>query len=113
MFPPFLVYYPVNNNDTSLFFETTKQIGFYRDPLKLSTGAWAQIKGGKDEEGLWSSANGWAAMGMSRVLATIKYSSLDEIAQLYYIEKLTSWIKKIIDGAKASPVSVTHTQIAL
>jgi hypothetical protein len=48
--------------------------------------------------------NGWAAMGMTRVLATLLKSSFSSSIQQTNSANLIAWIKEIIDGAKATSV---------
>ena len=61
------------------------------------------------DTGLWSTGNGWAAAGMTRVFATFLTSpfaqQLNGSAQTDAVEGLTGYIKEILDGAMSSPMS--------
>lgn len=107
MAPPFLAYYAVATSNTSLLRLTIQQCGLYRQILQANMttttqknmqGIWEHIIGPNDyQPGLWSTGNGWAAAGMTRVLATtLKW----EISASWTPEQqlLTQWIKEIIDG---------------
>ena len=107
MAPPFLAYYAVATANTSLLRLTIQQCGLYRQILQANMttttqknmqGIWEHIIGPNDyQPGLWSTGNGWAAAGMTRVLATtLKW----EISASWTPEQqlLTQWIKEIIDG---------------
>ena len=68
------------------------------------------IIGPQDQDtGLWSTGNGWAAAGMTRVLATFLKSpfaqQLNGTAQADAVKGLTGYIKEILDGAMSSPMS--------
>ncbi|QRV76438.1 glycoside hydrolase family 88 protein [Ceratobasidium sp. AG-Ba] len=87
MVPPFLAYYGALHNNPTVIAEgfnqtivlTRPQISTYRDILKADsqTGLWRHIQlGANTDMGHWSSGNGWAASGMTRVLATVAGSSL-------------------------------------
>lgn len=77
MIPPFLAYYAVASQNTSLLREAVQQCGLYRDVLIAQTsqdweGLWMHIIGPEAEtKGIWATGNGWAALGMTRVLATV------------------------------------------
>ncbi|QRV93574.1 glycoside hydrolase family 88 protein [Ceratobasidium sp. AG-Ba] len=73
MVPPFLAYYGATTSNKSLIAESYKQIKLYREVLLDDSGLWQHIRQGSfEDKGLWSTGNGWAAMGMMRVAATIK-----------------------------------------
>ena len=61
------------------------------------------------DTGLWSTGKGWAAAGMTRVLATFLKSpfaqQLNGTAQADGVKGLTGYIKEILDGAMSSPMS--------
>ena len=113
MAPPFLAYYAVSTNNPSLLRETVKQATLYRQILLHNTtekyhGLWEHIIGEKPnsgDRGLWSTGNGWAAAGMTRVLATVmKWPT--SAGWRTDIELLKGYIKEILDGAMA--VDVGH-----
>ncbi|PPR04273.1 hypothetical protein CVT26_004063 [Gymnopilus dilepis] len=111
MAPPFLAYYAVNQGNTTLLQETVEQCTLYRQVLKANrtdamNGLWMHIIGPQNQDtGFWSTGNGWAAAGMTRVLATvIKATSMaNESWRQQAITLLTGYIKEIIDGAMAAP----------
>ncbi|CAE6519467.1 unnamed protein product, partial [Rhizoctonia solani] len=74
MVPPFLAYYGASTSNRTLVAEAYKQIKLYRDVLlDKPTGLWQHIRQGSFEDrGFWSTGNGWAAMGIMRVAATIR-----------------------------------------
>lgn len=79
MAPPFLAYHAVATGDSTLMKEAIQQCLLYGDvlrtgPSKLGLeGTWHHIIGPQLEDlGLWATGEGWAAAGMTRVLATAK-----------------------------------------
>ncbi|KDR71838.1 hypothetical protein GALMADRAFT_74638 [Galerina marginata CBS 339.88] len=97
MVPPFLAYYGVVSRNRTLVAESYNQIKLYRNYLRDPTsGLWKHVLLGssQNDEGFWSTGNGWAAAGMLRVIATIKHS---EYANTFKNEQndLTSWVKEI------------------
>ncbi|CAE6421264.1 unnamed protein product [Rhizoctonia solani] len=99
MVPPFLAYYGASTSNRTLLAEAHNQIKLYRDVLvDKQTGLWQHIRQGSFEDrGLWSTGNGWAAMGIMRVAATIRaagYSSefTDEL------KDFEDWTTEILDG---------------
>ncbi|KAI0067410.1 hypothetical protein BV25DRAFT_1819734 [Artomyces pyxidatus] len=78
MVPPFLAYYGVTTNNRSMVQEAYTQIKLYRNYLNdpNAKGLWKHILLGQsgNDEGHWSTGNGWAAAGMLRVMATMKNS---------------------------------------
>ena len=61
------------------------------------------------DTGLWSTGNGWAAAGRTRVLATFLKSpfaqQLNGSVQADVVEGLTGYIEEILDGATSLPMS--------
>jgi rhamnogalacturonyl hydrolase YesR len=106
MFPPFLAYYAAVHNDAALLNRTVRQLELYRAGLQRGSGAWSHIQGGNADNWQWSSGNGWAAYGMTRVLATIQNGPWSSAVKAEYVPQLTTWIKEIIDGAMRSSVSL-------
>ncbi|KAG9084711.1 hypothetical protein FRC06_003934 [Ceratobasidium sp. 370] len=88
MVPPFLAYYGATTSNKTLVAESYRQIKLYRDVLLDDTGLWQHIRQGSfEDKGCWSTGNGWAAMGMLRVAATIKAAGyqdefMDELKDL-------------------------------
>lgn len=117
MAPPFLAYYAVATSNDTLLQTTVTQCGLYRDALKANftsrssryEGLWEHILGPQDfDPGLWSTGNGWAAAGMTRVLATILHApkpryKQDAARRSQAVENLSTWIQEILDGAIHSP----------
>lgn len=109
MTPPFLAYAGVAHNDVKLLQDAISQCALYRQVLQANTtatwkGLWTHIVGPQSQTlGIWATGNGWAALGMVRVLATVMHwptssSWSSEQAQL------TQYILEIINGANAVPV---------
>ncbi|KAF2729132.1 Six-hairpin glycosidase [Polyplosphaeria fusca] len=99
MVPPFLAYYAVASGDLGLAKEAAHQVKLYRDVLVTGEGPWLHIVGpGVPDFAMWSTGNGWAAAGASRVLATLRKSKFDGETKEEQAQ-LTSIVKGIIDGA--------------
>ncbi|KAJ7343474.1 Six-hairpin glycosidase-like protein [Mycena albidolilacea] len=102
MVPPFLAYYGVLTGNTTLLTEAYNQIKLYRNYLRDTDAKnlWKHIvlgnntQDGPNDDGHWSTGNGWAAAGMLRVIATMKNSpySKDFSSQQ---KDLASWVKEI------------------
>lgn len=112
MAPPFMAYYAVATNSTETIKQAITQCLKYRQVLKpntsseaVSAGTWQHIIGPKTEDlGLWSTGNGWAAMGMARVLATLLHwppTAVEANAQIAQADLFT-WIGEILQGAMSS-----------
>ena len=57
------------------------------------------------DTGLWSTGNGWAVAGMTRVLAPfLKSPFAQQLNGSTQAEGLTGYIKEILDGAMSSPM---------
>ncbi|WWC72204.1 uncharacterized protein I206_106164 [Kwoniella pini CBS 10737] len=101
MVPPFLAYYGALRNNQTLLQEAYRQCSLYRDGLRQSNGLWAHILlgNGTYDPNLWITGNAWAATGMLRVWATIKWSSYasDMSSQM---SDLQGWIAEIFDNAQ-------------
>lgn len=98
-----MAYQAVAKNDRNLMAETVRQCGLQRDVLKIDKFLnWRHIIGPQSQdEGLWSTGNGWAGYGMVRVLHTLqKWSGSSNMNT--EIKQLKSWIKEILDGALLS-----------
>ncbi|KIM37398.1 hypothetical protein M413DRAFT_448466 [Hebeloma cylindrosporum] len=97
MVPPFLAYYGVTTRNRTLLAESYNQIKLYRSYLKDPTqGMWKHVVLGSsgNDQGFWTTGNGWAAAGILRVLATIRES---EYAHTFKNEQgdLAKWVKEI------------------
>lgn len=98
MVPPFLAYHGVATSDIGLLKESARQCKLYHDVLAQQSGPWLHID--SLDLALWSTGNGWAAAGMSRVLATMRkspYNSQTTTEQ----SQLSGMIKNILDGSIA------------
>jgi hypothetical protein len=117
MAPPFLAYYAFHTGNLTLLEESVKQCALYRQVLQTSGahGIWEHIVGPPSPDpGLWSTGNGWAAAGMTRILAALSntpHSVFGKDSQKQYeqlrsnaMDSLTSYITEIVDGAIASPM---------
>lgn len=108
MTPPFMAYYAADTGNWTLLNDTVNQCTYYRQVLKANIttsykGVWEHIVGPQSPEpGLWSTGNGWAAAGMTRVLATVIKAPISishPSWRTIIIARLTGYIKEIIDGA--------------
>lgn len=86
--------------------EAVRQGSLYRDVLGISesgntsaAGLWKHIVGPQtNDKGLWSTGNGWAAMGMMHVLAIAKHSGFGYFL-CEEVSTLKSTIKDILNAA--------------
>nr|XP_031861582.1 uncharacterized protein CI109_002811 [Kwoniella shandongensis]KAA5528654.1 hypothetical protein CI109_002811 [Kwoniella shandongensis] len=101
MVPPFLAYYGAVNNNQTLIQIAYQQCSLYRDTLRQSNGLWNHIVGGTgtSDPHPWATGNAWAAAGMLRVWATIKWSDYasDMSSQM---NDLQGWITEIFDASQ-------------
>lgn len=114
MVPPFLAYYAVATKNLTVMRDAIRQGPLYRDVLGISAsdnnsgaGLWRHIQGPQtNDKGLWSTGNGWAAMGMTHVLAIAKHSGFGNLL-LEEVSTLKGVIKDILDATiqldKAEP----------
>jgi len=102
MVPPFLAYYGVLSGNMTLLTEAYNQIKLYRNHLRDTNAKnlWKHIvlgtdsQDGPNDEGHWSTGNGWAAAGMLRVIATMKNSPYNKDTSSQQ-KDLASWVKEI------------------
>ncbi|KAJ9629782.1 hypothetical protein H2203_002163 [Taxawa tesnikishii (nom. ined.)] len=106
MVPPFLAYYAVVSNDLDAMKQAVEQCRLYRDVLVVKEegrekGLWRHIVGPSEKQDLnfWSTGNGWAAMGMTRVLAAIVHWKPASWLEKEKTE-LTAWIQGTVDAAR-------------
>jgi len=114
MAPPFLAYYAVSTSNSSLLREAVDQSGLYRQVLQANissdisyNGVWEHIVGPQSADlGLWSTGNGWASAGMTRILATVMAApaALTDGWKDEAVANLTYWIQEILDGAMGAPL---------
>ncbi|KAJ7124655.1 Six-hairpin glycosidase-like protein [Mycena crocata] len=121
MAPPFIAYYAADTKNASLLEIAYRQAGLQRQVLLFGSnsstpspvgssstnGLWHHIVGPQSAEpGLWSTGNGWSAMGMARILATVLKAPVAANApwRADAVADLTSWIKEIVDGARTAPL---------
>lgn len=83
MVPPLFAYYGVFTSDEQFVREAVRQCQSYSVLLATPSGLWRHIKSvgvrpsgerERDDDGCWSTSNGWVAAGIARVLATIRAS---------------------------------------
>jgi rhamnogalacturonyl hydrolase YesR len=109
MAPPFLAYHGVVTDNVSLLRYAANQCKLYKDILGTSRGPWKHITGPEArDDGLWSSGNGWAVAGMSRVLATMRKSGFNDQTKNEQA-MLTSEIKSVIDGVMKLDKDIGHS----
>ena len=116
MAPPFLAFYGAATKNASVLQEAVRQCGLYREVLVVNetsggyAGLWHHIVGPQSaDKGLWSTGNGWAAAGMTRVLGTVMkapqglfgrgYGGKGGMTKEEAVRDLGVWIKEILDGA--------------
>jgi hypothetical protein len=112
MGPPFLSYYAASTCNADLLSDAVELCSQYRQILRANVtdgpqGSWMHIIGPESQDtGLWSTGNGWAAAGMVRVLAVIikAPAATRQYWQPKAVDRLTGYIKEIVDGAMAAPV---------
>ncbi|GAA6005420.1 hypothetical protein JCM11491_003636 [Sporobolomyces phaffii] len=100
MVPPFLAYYGVMAHNTSLIEEAYTQLKLYRNYLAADSSAALRhvVLGDWQDNGLWATGNGWAAAGMTRVLATMQHSQYaGQFAN--EIGDLKQWTKQLLQGS--------------
>lgn len=107
MAPPFLAFYGAFTKNASVLHEAVRQCGLYRDVLVVKegeyAGLWRHIVGPQTADpGIWSTGNGWAAAGMTRVLGTVMKAPAGLFSRYEReeaVKDLSTWIKEILDGA--------------
>lgn len=106
MIHPSLAAWSVQKQDTTYVLEAARQAGLYRQILQANTtaswkGLWTHIVGPQSQTlGIWLTGNGWAAMGMSRVLATLVHWPTTASSSATQQANLKQWIYEILSGAK-------------
>ncbi|OTA65213.1 hypothetical protein K449DRAFT_420925 [Hypoxylon sp. EC38] len=109
MAPPTLAYWAIQTKDVNLLSTAIQQCVLYRDVLGVPTNAKSaagllhHIIGPQSQDlGIWSTGNGWAAGGMSRVYATAKKSQFANNAKIKSgMTQIKNIIRSILDGAIA------------
>nr|ODN86755.1 hypothetical protein L203_04005 [Cryptococcus depauperatus CBS 7841] len=102
MVPPFLAFYGAVHNNQTLLQLAYEQCKLYREALKQDTNLWRHIAGGNgtSDPKDWATGNGWAAAGMLRVWATMKWSGFaDQLSN--EMGDLVNWIREILDASKS------------
>jgi hypothetical protein len=96
MAPPFIAYYALAKRDNEALDMAVQQCLLYKKVLQGRDGLWHHIIGPENEDlGMWSTGNGWAALGMTRVLASLIKSGANHDKQ----EELLDTIRGILEGA--------------
>lgn len=107
MAPPFIAYHAASTNDLGTLQQAVNQCTLYRQVLQSTNGAWTHIVGGSDPDpGLWSTGNGWAAAGMTRVLATVMKAPIADSDGTWKGQAsadLSRYIQEILDAAQEAP----------
>ena len=107
MAPPFLAYYAVQTSNVTLMKQVVNQCSLYRQVLQApassgGNGLWRHIVGPQSQTlGLWATGNAWSALGMVRVLATMK-NWPRTAAWSSYPDQLAGYIYEIFDGVLAT-----------
>ncbi|KIO24818.1 hypothetical protein M407DRAFT_76417, partial [Tulasnella calospora MUT 4182] len=102
MAPPFIAYYGAlhqPNVDQDLLFEAYNQIKLYRNYLfDDNPGLWRHITMGNfQDDGHWSTGNGWVAAGIMRVLCTINQTTAGYQPELVAAQRdLQNWATEIV-----------------
>lgn len=106
MVPPFLAYYGAVTNNQTLLEEAYNQVSAYRGILGTDNGLWRHILDGTGttDSGLWLTGNGWAAAGMLRVLATMKWSQFSSNLQQQQSD-LQNWVEAIMSACQSRMTS--------
>ncbi|KAG5733865.1 hypothetical protein E4T56_gene9199, partial [Termitomyces sp. T112] len=98
MVPPFLAYYGMITQNRTLLLEAYNQISLYRSYLRdtSANNLWKHVLLGssQNDEGHWSTGNGWAAAGMLRVLGTYKNSQYSNTLKSQQ-QDLAAWVLEI------------------
>ncbi|KAG5339433.1 hypothetical protein C0989_004266 [Termitomyces sp. Mn162] len=98
MVPPFLAYYGMITQNRTLLLEAYNQISLYRSYLRdtSANNLWKHVLLGSslNDEGHWSTGNGWAAAGMLRVLGTYKNSQYSNTLKSQQ-QDLAAWVLEI------------------
>ncbi|KAG6848236.1 hypothetical protein H0H93_002035 [Arthromyces matolae] len=98
MVPPFLAYYGMVTQNRTLMLEAYTQISLYRQYLRdtSANNLWKHVLLGTsgNDEGHWSTGNGWAAAGMLRVLGTYQNSQFSNTLKSQQND-LASWVLEI------------------
>ncbi|TIA86445.1 hypothetical protein E3P99_03674 [Wallemia hederae] len=102
MTPPLIAYAGALDHDKELLREAYEQIKAYREALYLKDyGVYGHIYDASnstwEDDGAWSTGNGWIAGGMARVLATIKHSGVDGLEDETH--DLIVWLSDLIHNA--------------
>ncbi|THH07715.1 hypothetical protein EW145_g3198 [Phellinidium pouzarii] len=104
MGPPFLAYYGAVKSNKMLLQMAYDNCRLYRNALLIDgpTGKlWAHIYDEDNrtftDKGLWATGNAWAALGMTRVYATIMKTMFAKEMESQTSD-LLSWVKEILDG---------------
>lgn len=109
---PFMAYYGASTGNVSMVEDAANQLLLYRNILLANTteswqGLWVHIVGPQSQTlGIWATGNGWAALGMARVLATLqKYGPSKSQTALQ--GQLVSAMMSIFTGLNGVDVSVS------
>jgi len=105
MAPPFLAYYGAASGNATLLEIAYNQAKQYRAILQGGKiKVWRHILDGSfQDDGFWSTGNGWAAAGMMRIYATfhnLRDQQLRKLTEAWRAD-LQKWVMEIVNGAYA------------
>ncbi|KAG9041159.1 hypothetical protein FS837_012652, partial [Tulasnella sp. UAMH 9824] len=104
MAPPFMAYYAAlsqPNIDRDLLYESYNQIKLYRNYLfDDDPGLWKHIvMGNFQDNGHWSTGNGWVSAGIMRVLCTINQTTVGYQPEFVAAQRdLQNWATEIVNN---------------
>lgn len=102
--PPFFAYYGVATNKLEIVRFAVEQVRLYRQALSPQGGLWQNSVGPKTQDrGLWTTGNGWAAMGMLKVLAAVSHWSGSNPDERVAIADLFLWTGEILRAVVQTP----------
>ncbi|KAK2464716.1 hypothetical protein APHAL10511_003292 [Amanita phalloides] len=110
MAPPFIAYYGAATDNFDILQQAVDQCRLQRAILLANdtyvSGAWTHILGpASTDPGVWSTGNGWAAAGMTRVLATVLKAPVAKANRRWRddaAQELSYYIQEILDAAMNS-----------
>jgi rhamnogalacturonyl hydrolase YesR len=109
---PYMAYYGAATQNLTMIADAANQILLYRDVLLANTtelwkGLWVHIVGPQSQTlGVWATGNGWAALGMARVLAVMKHYTPANNKFIKHEKKLVDAMMAIFNGLNSVDVSL-------
>lgn len=117
MVPPFLAFYGVSANDTTILEKAVEQCEAYHKILAkgnedVDRGLWHHIAGpNHPDPGYWATGNGWVAAGLTRVLATLMRWAPTQKLDFEGIETLKKMIRELIDSVIATDLHISEEEL--